>query len=217
MTLSRQALAPAVVIIAGMAGVALWAVRVDRQGVTASLVFDGVVPDTSDEFTTRAGGPMTAAELQRIESVARRELTAAFSITCVTLSDSPKAKYRIRVRQALRGYIAGHSRSIPGWRGAGEISFTVLTSNAVAYAPPDADRAAIVTAIGLGIGRTAAHELAHELLGSAPAHNPRDKWSYEYPDLRREHFYAPLHWTIAAAPLRSLYGSSSGGCRPPHR
>lgn len=40
-----------------------------------------------------------------------------------------------------------------------------------------------------------------------------DRSSYEYPDLRREHFYSHLHWTIAAAPLQARFARGRGGCR----
>lgn len=210
--MSRQLAIAMTVTFLGAAGVSVWSYRVERKAVTAGVWFDEVGPESSPEFVERAGSPFTADELARIESVAGEELRTAFAPTCVHLSASPTSMYRVRVRATLVGLIAGQSRSVPGVGGNGTISFASIAAGAVAYAPPDADRATIVTAIGRGVGRTAAHELAHQLLGSVDIHDSRDRFSYEFPDLRREHFYSPLHWTLAAAPLKARFGPGRNGC-----
>ena len=49
-----------------------------------------------------------------------------------------------------------------------------------------------------GIGRTAAHELAHALLPQAPIHDSRDVRSYEYDSAaRREQYFGEMHWAMA--------------------
>jgi hypothetical protein len=55
-----------------------------------------------------------------------------------------------------------------------------------------------VEGIGRGIARVAAHELAHQIINSAAAHNPRDESSYEFPSPdRAAQYYGELRWTTA--------------------
>jgi hypothetical protein len=82
----------------------------------------------------------------------------------------------------------------------------VATNNAIAYAPAGAARQTIIEAIGRGIGRTAVHEFAHQLVGSFSLHNTTDRSSYEYADLRPEHFYGELHWGVALPRLQQQIG-----------
>jgi hypothetical protein len=119
--------------------------------------------------------------------------------------------YRIRVLDRIRGPrmflpVAGVSRPLPGRSGEAAVNFSFVASSALAYAPAAASRDTVVTAIGRGIGRTAAHELAHLVLRSFPLHNTTDRRSYEYPHLRAEHFYDEMHWGVAAARLRERIG-----------
>jgi hypothetical protein len=118
--------------------------------------------------------------------------------------------YRVRVVQDIRGQrklpVAGESRPLPGRRGFGTVSFVVTTNNAIAYAPAGAGRQTIIEAIGRGIGRTAVHEFAHQLVGSFALHNTTDRSSYEYADLRPEHFYGELHWGVALPRLQERIG-----------
>ena len=65
-------------------------------------------------------------------------------------------------------------------------------------APEQATRAAIVAAIGRGIGRTAVHEFTHQLLPQAPIHDSQDVRSYEYDSAaRREQYFGEMHWALA--------------------
>jgi len=210
--MSRQAMIAITVTVLGAAGVSLWSYRVNREGVTAGVRFDAIGPDASPEFAQRTGTAMTRDELATLESVARTEVETAFAMTCVRITDSLDSRYRVRVKAGTIGLVAGQSRSLPGLRGNGEVSFASIAAGAVAFAPAGADRAELVNAIGRGVGRTAAHELAHQLLGSMDIHDKKDRLSYEYPDLRPEHFYQPLHWTIAGPPLKARYGPGAGGC-----
>lgn len=206
MRLSGQVAVASLVTVLGAAGLGVWSFRAERRGSSAGLWFDDIGADASAEFAERAGSPLTTEEVARIESIAREELRAAYATTCLPISASPRATYRLHVQRELKGLIAAGSRSMPGAGGSGEISFGAIASNAVAFAPAGASREVLVAAIGRGIGRTAAHELAHQVLGGVDIHDKRDRFSYEYPDLRPEHFYSSLHWTIAAAPLQARLG-----------
>jgi len=81
----------------------------------------------------------------------------------------------------------------------------MLVSNAVAYAD-GSDRAAMISGIGRGIGRAAAHEFAHQLVGTAAVHS-NDVLSYEYESsARREQYYGELHWDLAWPVLQRRVG-----------
>ena len=86
--------------------------------------------------------------------------------------------------------VAGQSRGIQGFGGSGAVSFDFLANGAMSYAPDDADRAALVAAIGRGVGRTAVHELTHQLLPTAPIHDSRDAQSYEFQSAARRAQYS---------------------------
>jgi hypothetical protein len=175
-------------------------VQVRGRPVEAGFWFDPVTFDSA-----RLGGSLTAAEVRTIEVTARAELADAFRGLPITFSDRHDALYRLRVMQEILDQrfkrpvgIAGQSRAIAGFGGSGAISFFFLASTAMAYAPPDADRRVLVESIGRGIGRTAAHELAHELLPLAPIHESRDEASYEFSSAaRRSQFFGPMHWDFA--------------------
>jgi hypothetical protein len=93
---------------------------------------------------------------------------------------------------------AGASLSFGWLGGAGAVSFDLVALKALQYAPAGASRQVILDAIGRGIGRVAAHELAHQMIHSAEAHNPGDENSYEYPSSdRAAQYYSELHWTTA--------------------
>jgi hypothetical protein len=65
----------------------------------------------------------------------------------------------------------------------------------------------MIEGIGRGIGRVAAHEFAHQILGSAAMHNATDQYSYEYPSPdRASQYYGELHWTIARPLLQRKLG-----------
>ena len=62
--------------------------------------------------------------------------------------------------------------------GDGAVNFSLLAAYAESYAPADANREAIVFAVGRGVGRAAVHEFGHQLLGSAQF-DGTDAQSYE--------------------------------------
>lgn len=210
---SQRAIVAGVVVV-GISCVGAWSTRARHQVISAAFWFEHVTYGASEVFADRLGGGLTRMELGTIDSLARAELTAAFTSSRLVLSDSRQAMYRVRVVQDLRGPspklpVAGESRPLPGRRGVGTVNFVVVANGAIAYAPPDADRRTIIDAIGRGIGRTAVHEFAHQLVGSFALHNTADRRSYEYADLRREHFYDQLHWGVALPRLQKRIGLSS--------
>ena len=150
-------------------------------------------------------GAVSARDLATIEAVARAELSQAFRGLPIVISARRDATFRIRVVQEVRDRrlrgnwgVAGESASIPGLGGNSSVSFLFLASGAVAYAPAGTPRAEIIAAIGRGIGRTAAHELAHLLLPQAAIHDSTDIRSYEFDSAaRREHYYGEIHWALA--------------------
>lgn len=177
-----------------------------ERDVTAGFWFEPVSYES--QFL---GGPLTAADLDTIASVARAELATAFRDFRVTLSDRRDARYRVRVVQEVvsqamqrKTWIAGHAFA-SGFGGAGEVSFLYFASGAQAYAPADLPRSELIAAIGRGIGRGAAHEYAH-LIGYA-AHASRDPGSYEYHAASRpEQYFGPMHWATAAPLLEKRLG-----------
>jgi len=77
----------------------------------------------------------------------------------------------------------------------------------MSYAPDDADRAALVAAIGRGVGRTAVHEFTHQLLPRAPIHDSRDEQSYEFRSAARSaQYFGPMRWDLARPMLQRRLG-----------
>jgi hypothetical protein len=210
--MSRQSAVVVGIIVIGLAGFSAWSIRAADRAISAGFWFDEVTGHAMDGPTGRLGGPITAPELSRIESLARAELRVAFSNTRVIVEDSPDANYRVRVVRDLGGGprsllpVAGASLPLPGRRGVGAVNFGVLANSAIAYAPADASRETIIEAIGRGVGRSAAHEFAHQILAAFPLHNTTDRLSYEYEDLRPEHFYGDVHWGVASRALHDRVG-----------
>jgi hypothetical protein len=197
-----------------LAGVALLALAVfgacgpSARAVEAGFWFDEVTFDSS-----RLGAPLTAAEVAAIEATARAELRDAFRGLPITFTDRRDARYTLRVVQQVLDArfkrpvgVAGQSRGIAGFGGSGTVSFDFLANGAMAWAPEDAGRSELVTAIGRGIGRTAVHEFTHQLLPTAPIHASRDEESYEYRSAaRRAQYYGSMRWNLARPLLDQRY------------
>jgi hypothetical protein len=151
------------------------------------------------------GGAVTPQDLAAIEATARAELRQAFSGLPIEISTRHDATFRVRVVQEVRDRrmrgnwgVAGESFSVPGLGGHSSVSFLFLASGATGFAPQGASRREIIDAIGRGIGRTAAHELAHLLLPQSPLHDSTDIHSYEFDSAaRREQYYGEMHWALA--------------------
>jgi hypothetical protein len=178
--------------------------------LAARFSFDGVTPASAAVVSERLRAPLTSVDLRAIESTARQELRIAFEHTRLQFIDAGTSAYRVSVvPQPGHGRSlpsAGESRAFGGIRGNGVVHFNIVALSALAYSDGASDRESIVHAIGRGIGRTAVHEFAHQILGPAGMDGKTDRFSYEHADLRVEHFYAQLHWGPAAATLQERIG-----------
>ena len=158
----------------------------------------------------RIGAPISPAEYEVIEKVARAEIAAAFEDFDVTVTANRQARYRVIVVPHLRdnrllrrsGTYAGESRAVAGFGGSGAVSFEFVANGAMVFAPDDASRAGIVESIGRGVGRVAIHEFLHQLLPKFAVHDSKDRESYEgnSPALI-EGYFGDLHWDIARPAL----------------
>jgi hypothetical protein len=188
--------------------------------ITSAVVISGVgcrdrVEDAGFWFepitfeSPELGAPITAAEMTTIVSVATFELTSAFAGSRIRFSDRRDARYHVRVVQNLPAGGAGQSRAITGFGGGGAVSFAFLAAGALSYAPSDTDRGDLMAAIGRGIGRTAVHEFAHQLLTTSPIHDSTNARSYEYASAaRREQYYGTMEWDFAWPLLRKRLGDA---------
>lgn len=216
---------------------AIW--KPARLIVSIGLVVGGLVAASSCGRTSRAaaveaalcfepasfrsaelGGPLSQSDLRTVEAVARAEIARAFASWPITIVDCRDAPYRVRVVDSVRDprfrshmEVAGASWGVAGLRGLGLVSFRFLASGAVAQAPPGADRAAKVEAIGRGIGRSVVHELVHQFFPSQNVHST-DPGSFEFDSAaRRVQYYGDMHWSIAGPMLDARFGRAGGGAR----
>ena len=217
--MARQA-AIVAILIAGAAAYLVATRHTRPASIEAGIWFEPVAFESS-----RLGTPLTSGEIATIEAVARDELRDAFRGLPIAISDRRDARYTLSVVQTVNDLrfrravgVAGQSRGITGLGGSGTISFDFLANGAMAWAPPDATRGDLVQAIGRGIGRTAVHEFAHQILPRAPLHSSRDESSYEFASAAREaQYYGPMHWDLARPLLEQQLGSSMLSARKPGR
>jgi hypothetical protein len=201
-------------VVAGvMAAAALYGVLQRgsaRQEIEVGFWFADV---TYELPRLRAEGmdPLTRAEQERIQRIARAEVGRAFDGLRVRVTDNRRARYRVAVEQVFRGRFqgaAGQSRALIGAGGAGAVNFLVVANLAVVHAPPDATRETIVDGIGRGLGRSAVHELAHQIVRHVNIHDATDPATYEYGVADRySHFYGDERWGPAGPQLRRRYGA----------
>jgi hypothetical protein len=161
--------------------------------------------------TTTLGGPLTEQEIESIKLISISELQRAFEGFRITVTQNRDAFWRVVVLQTLRGRgplpSAGRSLPLGPLGGIGEVNFVLVALKAVQYAPPESSRRTMIEGIGRGIGRVAAHEFAHQILGSAAVHNDADANSYEYPSPdRASQYYGELRWTTALPLLQRKLG-----------
>jgi hypothetical protein len=155
------------------------------------------------------GGAVSAHDLDTINAISRAEVTRAFEGLPVVVSDRRDAMYRVRVVEGLTDpmfksdiEVAGQSRAVSGLGGHGAVSFRLIAGHAIGYAPPGADRATVIAAIGRGIGRSVVHELTHQFLPTAQIHG-KDRLSYEFGSASRaEQYYGQMRWDIALPMLQ---------------
>ena len=169
---------------------------------TAGFRWDDVPFGLPAHAAERLGGQLTGDELQGIKTVSRTEVERAFAGLHIQIVDNASAFWRVEVVRSLRAKgplpNAGESMPLGFMGGSGAVSFDIVALKALEYAPPGATRKTILGGIGRGIGRVAAHELAHQIVNSSAAHNSADEQSYEYPSPdRAAQYYGELHWTTA--------------------
>lgn len=154
----------------------------------------------------RIGEPITATEYAAIDRIARDEISTAFEGYDVTVTANRNARFRVVVTPTLtdrrmlrrRSTYAGESRAVAGFGGSGAVNFEYVANGATVFTPESASRAAVIEALGRGLGRVAIHEFLHQLLPKSAIHDSKDTHSYEgnSPALV-EGYFGELHWDIA--------------------
>lgn len=182
----------------------------------AGFWFEDVPLALSPAATEELGGAITPAEMADLQRLARVELQSAFAGLPMAITDRRDAFWRVSVTSLLPQRrrtpfpAAGETWPMGRFGGVSRVSFRVLAHAALTHAPQGAGRAEILQGIARGIGRTAAHELAHAILGPSPVMDTRDEESYEFHSFARENqYYGEVHWSNArtklAERLRSNY------------
>jgi hypothetical protein len=154
--------------------------------------------------------PLSAGDISVIDATARAELAHAFSGLRIRVTDHRDARFSVRVVPEVtdliyRTGVAGASRAISGFGGNGAVSFTFAANGAMSHASPEVTRDEIIRAIGRGIGRTAVHEFAHQLLPTSPLHDSQPL-TYESEGANGwAHYYGELKWDIAKPLLQQRF------------
>ncbi len=118
-------------------------------------------------------------------------------------------------RGGIGAMAAAGSRAFGPFGGDGAISFETVATLAFDHLPPGASRAELVAGIGRGLGRVAAHELAHQILPLGDLHASRDPASYDFGSINRaSQFYGPMHWDLAGPRLRAALGTHRTAASP---
>jgi hypothetical protein len=194
--------------------------RALRQPIDAGFWWEEGPFLLSMNDAAKMGGPLSAAELTRIEQLSRAEVERAYAGLRINVTARRDAFWKVAVigtpitmNRRYSSYpfsAAGESRVFGPLGGWGSVAFAILAHNAIEYAPPDASRPLIVDGIGRGIGRAAVHELAHQALGMdnvTRIDNRTDEHSYEYGNADRpSQYYGELRWTTAWAVLEAKFG-----------
>jgi hypothetical protein len=179
--------------------------RAPRTVSEAGFWYDDFPFTFSESVTAALGGPLSGAEIDTIKRISRDELTRAFSGLEIIVTDSRQAFWTIRVEQSLvrrpgqKLPNAGETFAMGLMGGRSVVDFTEVVMAAIAHTPPGSPRQARIDGIARGIGRVAAHELAHAILGAGGSMDNRtDERSYEYfTHNRPSQFYGELHWAGA--------------------
>jgi len=176
------------------------ACHADSIPVAAFWYEDGALtlPRAAD---TGLGGPLTDHEIESIRQISRNEVEKAFAGLRIVIGETRRGFWHVAVVQDVPRRSphplpsSGESIPLGPLGGYGSVGFVAVTLAAMRYAPADASRQMIVEGIGRGIGRVAAHEFGHQILGPSAAHSDDDESSYEYgsPD-RAAQYYGQLHW-----------------------
>jgi hypothetical protein len=187
--------------------------QASRTPTTVGFWYEENAFTLPEDIEARLGGPLSAAEVNRIKRVSRVEVERAFAGLRIALSGERTGFWRVQVLPAVTAGrrrvfpVAGASLGLGLLGGRASLGFNTLAANAVHYAPPGAAREAIVEAIGRGVGRAAVHELAHQITSGLSMDNRTDEESYEYFSADRpSQYYGELRWTTAGPILRERIG-----------
>lgn len=178
------------------------------RGHEAGFWFEDVPFALSPAATEELGGAFSVIEMADIQRQARIELESAFAGIPIAITDRRDAFWRVSVTSLLPQRrrtpfpAAGETWAMGRFGGYSHVSFRVLAHAALTHAPHGSSRADILHGIARGIGRTAAHELAHAILGPSSAMDTRDEGSYEFHSFARaSQYYGELRWAEARAQL----------------
>ena len=210
--------AVSVLAVAATSAVIAW--RASNAAIDAGFWWDDAPFALSVDDTRKIGGPLSAAELTRVQQISRAEVEDAYKGLRIDITDHHGAFWRVAVVGAplttTRNHItspfsaAGESRVFGPLGGSGSVAFVMLAHNAIEYAPDGASRALIIDGIGRGIGRAAVHELAHQALGLDNVRlidNRTDENSYESGNAdRSSQYYGEIRWTTAWRVLDEKFG-----------
>ena len=192
------------------AATGLFVLRSTSGTTNLAFWFESISDDARKTLPGRLPDGLSPDDMKLIEATSREEIVRAFRAYPISIVGQVAAQYHVRVVDSLNGPFGGSAESyaFPGLGGQGFVSFRSLAHGAVVHAPPDADRQAIVAAIGRGIGRAAVHEFTHQLLGrQARIDDSTDVQSYEYGSAtRREQYHGQMRWDIAEPLLRQRFG-----------
>ena len=163
------------------------------------------------DLVSKLGGPLEAVEIETIKRVSIDELSQAFAGLRIAITEAPPALWKIRVVDVVpqQGGLptAGQSMNLGVLGGNGWVGFQTLALSAVNHAPAGTARRHVIEGIGRGIGRAAAPDLAHQVLGRAMPDDQADSESYDYfTSDRPSQFYGELHWTKALPLLKQKLG-----------
>lgn len=209
----RRAVIVVIAFTVAMCGFALLESVAPRRVVTVGFWYEDFPMVLDNGATRQLGGPLSSDEVDRIKRTSRIELERAVAGLRVKVTEDRRAFWRINVvRDVGAGFrrrmlpSAGESRVMGPLGGGASLGFVVLAMSALTYAPPDASRQDVIDGIGRGIGRAAAHELGHLILGGE-FRDAADEDSYEYGSSnRRSQYYGELHWTTAWPGLQRKIG-----------
>jgi hypothetical protein len=125
----------------------------------------------------------------------------------VDVTTDPYAFWTVHVRafvpsRARTLGAAGASLAFGPLGGRGTVGVMPLVGYAIRHAPHGSSRPALVTAIGLGVGRSVVHEFAHQIAGGAIDGSDPDTYEYGSVD-RPSQYYGALHWGRTGERIRT--------------
>ena len=200
----------ALVSLAIVAAASLWTVLERRASTTrfrAGLVFTDDACALSPGVARTLGGPLSAADCAEVERIARAEVTIAFEGLRLDLTTDPRAFWTVHVQAFIPSRTrtlgaAGASLAFGPLGGRGTVGVMPLVAHAMRHAPSGSSRPDLVTAIGLGVGRSAVHEFAHQIAGGAIDGTDPDTYEYGSVD-RPSQYYGALHWGATGERIRA--------------